>query len=119
VVKYRVPTVKKTVCEGYADAVSQAFNNHPLVARVETWSSAIGNHAWNVIVLKDGRELYCDTTWYDGNSVDDEGYVVHVPVQDPVNLTFDKNEFNSQGGAINTATGKALAVHFGWADAKK
>jgi hypothetical protein len=119
VVQYRVPTVKKAVCEGYADAVLQAFNNHPLVAQVETWSSAVGNHAWNVIVLKDGRQLYCDTTWYDGNNIDDEGYVIHVPARDPVNLTFDINEFNSQGGAINTTTGKTLAVHFGWVDAKK
>jgi hypothetical protein len=119
VVKYRVPTVKKAVCDGYADAVLQAFNNHPLVERVDKWSSNVGNHAWDVIVLKDGRKLYCDTTWYDSNSIDDEGYVVHVPARNPVDLTFDINEFNSSGGAINTATGKTLAVHFGWGDAKK
>jgi hypothetical protein len=119
VVKYRVSTVKKAVCDGYADAVLRAFNNHPLVAWVDKWSSAVGNHAWDVIVLKDGRKLYCDPTWYDGNSIDDEGYVVHVPARDPVNLTFDINEFNSLGGGINMATGRTLAIHFGWGDAKK
>ncbi|MDR3334090.1 MAG: hypothetical protein LBT13_04255 [Treponema sp.] len=115
-VKYRDVHVKKAVCEGYSDAVSQSFRNHPLVANVETWSGH--NHAWNVIVLKDGRRLYCDTTWYDGNSVDDEGYVVHVPGQNPVDLTFDINEFNSLGGAIDKTTGKLLAVHFAWNNIK-
>ena len=77
-----------------------------------------GDHAWNVIILKDGRKLYCDATWYQGNSIDDEGYVVDIPAQNPVDLTFDIDEFNSLGGAINTATGKLLAVHFAWDDAK-
>ena len=117
-VKYRRPNVKKAVCEGYSDAVEAAFKNHPLIASVETWSSTIGNHAWNVLVLKDGRRLYCDATWYDGNSIDSEGYVVDIPVQDPVNLTFDRDEFNSLGGAVNNATGRLIAVRFAWPDAK-
>jgi hypothetical protein len=117
-VKYRDPNVKKAVCDGYADATVRALRNHPLVSTVEKWTSSIGGHAWNVIVLKDGRRLYCDATWYDSNGVDDEGYVIHIPAQNPVDLTFDKNEFNTGGGAINTATGKLLAVHFAWNDAK-
>lgn len=117
-VRYRKADIKKAVCDGYADAVVRAFENHPLVAKAEKWSSSIGGHAWNVLVLEDGRKLYCDATWYDGNSIDKEGYVVNIPVRDPVNLTFDINEFNSLGGAINKATGKPLAVHFAWLDAK-
>jgi hypothetical protein len=39
--------------------------------------------------------------------------------QNPVDLTFDINEFNSLGGAINTATGKLLAVHFGLNNVKR
>jgi hypothetical protein len=115
-VKYRNPNVKKAVCEGYSNAVASAFTNHPLVDRVETWAGS--NHAWNTLILKDGRKLYCDATWYDGNSIDDEGYVVDIPDQNPVNLTFDINEFNSQGGAVNTATGNLLQVHFAWPDAQ-
>jgi len=118
-VKYRRPNVKKGVCDSYSDAVTAAFGRHPLAASVEKWSSTIGNHAWNVINLKDGRKLYCDATWYDGNSIDNDGYVVDIPEQSPVNLTFDIAEFNSLGGAINSATGKLLAVHFAWGDARK
>jgi len=117
-VKYRNPYIKKAVCGGYADAVAEAFKNHPLVEKAEVWSSSIGNHAWNAIVLKDGRKVYCDATWYQGNSIDERGYVVDVPVQDPVDLTFDIDEFNSLGGATNVTTGKLLAVHFAWGDAK-
>jgi len=117
-VKYRNPNVKKAVCGGYSDAVAEVFANHPLVNKVEKWSSSKGNHAWNVLILKNGRKLYCDVTWYQGNDIDEEGYVVDVPAQNPVNLTFDLDEFNSSGGAINTATGKLLAVHFAWNDAK-
>jgi len=118
-VKYRNPNIKKSVCGGYSDAISTAFEGHPYVSHVEKWSSKIGNHAWNVIVLNDGRKIYCDVTWYDGNSIDKDGYVVSIPDQDPVNLTFEMNEFIHLGGAINKATGKLLNVHFGWPDSKK
>ena len=116
-VRYRTASVKRAVCDGYADAVIAAFANHPQVAKVEKWSSRTGNHAWNVIVLRDGRRIYCDATWYDGNSVDSEGYVVNVPVRNPVNLTFDIDEFNSLGGATDNRTRRLLSVHFGWSDA--
>jgi len=117
--RYRNPNVRRAVCEGYAIAVTDALKNHPSVSAVETWTSTVGNHAWNVIVLKDGRRLFCDATWYDGNSIDSEGYVVNIPVRDPVNLTFDINEFNSMGGAINRATGRMVQVRFAWSDARK
>lgn len=118
-VKYRNPNIKKAVCSGYSYAVAERLKHHSLVAKVEIWSSSQGNHAWNVIILKHKqRKLYCDATWYQGGSIDDEGYVVEIPEQDPVNLTFDLNEFNSLGGAINKSTRKLLEVHFAWPDAK-
>jgi len=117
-VKYRKPNIKKAACGGYASAVAEAFADHPLLDKVEEWSSSKGNHAWNVLVLKDGRRLYCDVTWYQGNSIDERGYVVDIPVQNPADLTFDLDEFNSLGGAIDKATGKLLEVHFAWGDAE-
>lgn len=117
-VKYRNPNVKKAVCGGYSNAAKEKFETHPSVVKVENWASVSGNHEWNVLILKDRRKLYCDTTWYQGNSIDDEGYVVDIPARNPVNLTFDINEFNSLGGAINADTGKRLAVHFAWGDAR-
>jgi hypothetical protein len=116
--KHRNPQIKKAVCDGYSDAITRAFANHQYVASIEKWMSDTGNHAWNVLNLRDGRKLYCDATWYDGNTIDDEGYVVTIPKQDPVNLTFDINEFNSQGGAIENATGRLLQTHFSWRDAR-
>jgi hypothetical protein len=116
-VKYSESNVKKAVCDGYATAVSRAFVNHSLVKNVETWSST--SHAWNVVILKDGRKIYCDATWYDGNSIDENGYVVHIPRQNPVDLTFDIDEFNSLGGAMDKATGKLLAVHFALNNVKR
>jgi hypothetical protein len=120
-VKYKTPDVKKALCEGYSDAVYYRLSRHPLVKRVETCLGCVsaGNgHAWNTIVLKDGRKLYCDATWYDGNSIDANGYVDHVPRQNPVDLTFDIDEFNSLGGAIDNATGRLLKVHFACRDVK-
>ena len=116
--RYRNRNTRRAVCDGYSDAVVNAFRNHSLVARVEKWTSVIGNHAWNVIVLNDGRRIYCDSTWYDGNNIDNEGYVISTPDRNPVNLTFDINEFNTLGGAINRSNGRLLQVHFGWPDAR-
>jgi hypothetical protein len=117
-VRYRNANVKLAVCDGYADAVTRAFENHPHVTSVEKWTSSAGNHAWNVLVLKDGRRLYVDATWYDGNNIDSECYAVSIPDRNPVNLTFDINEFNSLGGAINRANNRLVSVHHGWSDAR-
>ncbi len=113
-VKYRNPKVKKASCEGYSDATISALKKHPLVDHVEKWAG--GGHAWNVIVLKDKRKIYADVTWYDGNNIDKDGYVIHKPVRSPVNLTFDLEEFNSLGGAIDTQTNKLLRIHFAYPD---
>jgi len=117
-VKYRRPNIKKAVCGGYSDALSEKIKKNSFVQKVETWSSIKGRHSWNVIILKNKRRLYCDATWYQGNNIDSEGYVVDIPAKNPVNLTYNIDEFNTQGGAVNKATGKLLAVHFAWDDAK-
>jgi len=115
-VKYRNPNTKRAICDGYANAVIEAFKSHPLVERVEKWTG--GKHAWNVIILKDGRKIYCDATWYQGNGIDSEGYVIETISKTPMDLTFDIEEFNSLGGAIDVSTNEILKVHFAWEDAK-
>lgn len=117
-VKYRGQK-KLAVCDGYANATRSALGAHPQVLVVEKWVSLQYSHAWNVVRLKDGRRLYCDTTWYDGQGVDVEGYVISEPERNPVNLTYEESEFNSLGGAINTTTRSTLAVHFLWKDARQ
>jgi len=115
-VKYRNPNTKKAVCDGYASAVIEAFKNNPLVEKVEKWTG--GNHAWSVIILKDGRKIYCDATWYQRQGIDSEGYVIDAIYKTPMDLTFDVEEFNTLGGAIDESTGEILKVHFAWEDAK-
>jgi hypothetical protein len=116
-VKYRDPNVKKAYCEGYSNVVIEMFQGNQFVDHVEKYTG--GDHAWNVIALKDGRKIYADATWYDSNSIDGEGYVIHEPVRNPVNLTFDISEFNSLGGAIDKRTGRPVKVHFDFNDAQK
>jgi len=85
-VKYRNPNTKKATCNGYANAVVEAFKNHPLVEMVEKWVG--GNHAWNVIILKDGRKIYCDATWYQRQGTDNEGYVIEAIYKTPMDLNL-------------------------------
>lgn len=108
--KYRTPEVKKASCGEYADVVSNSFKGHPFVDHVE--KHIYGNHAWNTVFLKDGRKVYVDSTWYTGNYIDKEGYAVHVMERSAVAVTFDADEFNCKGGAIDAVTGELLRVHF-------
>jgi hypothetical protein len=117
-VKYRDPNQRIAFAAGYAQAVFDAFTSSPLVDSVEIWGGG-DNHAWNVINLKDGRKLYADLTWYDCNTLDKEGFVEHVPDRNGAYLTFDIDEFNSCGFAIDNATGKLVAHHFALENAKK
>lgn len=117
VAKYRDPNVKKATCDGYSDAIVENFKGVGVVDHVEKWTG--GNHAWNVLVLKDGRKLYTDSCWYAGNNIDEEGYVEHIPRRNPVDLTFDLDEFNSLGNAIDKKTNKIVKVHFAFDDVEK
>ena len=107
------PDVKyKSVCDGYANMVADRVSGIPGVEKVLKISSRIGNHAWNEILLSDGRVLYCDATWYDTNSynVDPKtgNYIIeHEPWYFPTMLTFDKELF-SLGG-----------THYAWGDASQ
>ena len=115
--RFRDQNIRREVCAGYSDAVIEALQGHPLVERVEYWRSSIGNHAWNLIVLKDGREIYCDATWYDGDYIDENGFIINHPGRWGVNLTFDINEFNTVGGRIDPDTGRISQTRFAWPDA--
>ena len=119
-VKYRRPNIKKAVCGGYSDALAEKLKKNSFITKVESWSSIKGKHSWNVIILKNSqRKLYCDATWYQGNNIDSEGYVVDIPVKNPVNLTYNIDEFNNLGGAVNKISGRLVKVHFAWDDAKQ
>jgi hypothetical protein len=110
-VRYENPNTIKAVCDGFADEATKRLLNNKYINYVEKWSYP-GHHAWNVLVLKDGRRLYCDSTWYEGNNVKD-GIVPYGCSQEPSQLTFDANEFNSFGYST-TPNGGYLKIHNNW-----
>ncbi|GHV33204.1 hypothetical protein AGMMS4952_24840 [Spirochaetia bacterium] len=110
VVTYENPTTTKAVCSGFTSETTTRLLANEYVDYIERWTG--GNHAWNVIILKDGRRLYCDSTWYEGNRVRN-GVVPYGCAQEVSQLTFDADEFNSFG--YSTAPdGGYLKIHCDW-----
>ncbi|MCL2763526.1 MAG: RICIN domain-containing protein, partial [Treponema sp.] len=64
-----------------------------------------------------GREIYCDATWYDGDYIDEDGFIINRPGRWGVNLTYDIHEFNTVGGVPDMETGRMRQTRFGWSDA--
>lgn len=95
--KYQPSTNKKqSVCDGYANEVCKQFLNFDFVSSVEKWSGA--NHAWNVVNLIDGRKLYVDLCWFDGEVLDQEtGLIQETDNYRWLNITYDKTEFTYSG----------------------
>jgi hypothetical protein len=108
--RYENPNTIKGVCSDFTYETINRLSKHPLLESIELWSS--NSHAWNVLNLKDGRKLYCDTTWYEGNNVKN-GVVLAGCMQVPYNLTFDEAEFNSQGFCTKPGGGY-LKIHNDW-----
>jgi hypothetical protein len=110
---YRGAAVKRTpgllyyVCDGYADAAMQKLLSISYVKTVEKWSLP-GIHAWNNVILNDGRRLYVDVTWFDNEHINEEtGRIYETEDYDWENITFNKNLFEySQVGY-----GSKLFVH--------
>ena len=89
----RTPGKKYCVCDGYANEAMAGFLQLDCVQAVQKWTS--GNHAWNVILLTDGRTLYCDLTWFDNEHIDEQtGRIVQKEDYDWENITFDRELFN-------------------------
>jgi hypothetical protein len=110
-VRYESPNTTHAVCEGFADELTKRLRGNQFIDHIEKWSYP-GHHAWNVLVLKDGRRLYCDATWYEGNRVKN-GIVPYGCEQEPEQLTFDADEFNSHG-FCTTPSGGLLKIHGNW-----
>ena len=114
-VKYRRPPQRLAVCSGYASRtaayISADEDARRHVARVYVVSG--DNHAWNELELRDGRLLFADATWYQGQGVDGEGYLIENPECSAVDITFDRETFETLGGAIDLATKRLLRVHVG------
>lgn len=97
------------VCSVYADLVAQVLSGQGY--KVEKWSSSIGNHAWNHVIMPNGKTLYIDATWYDN------GYENHPTQKSPDNycpwyITYNKSLF--EHGYLGT-----INMHGGWQDSRK
>jgi len=99
------------VCEVYASLVKEVLTKAGYKA--EKWGSSRGSHAWNQVVMPNGKILYIDATWYDDcyenhptqKSTDGDGYA-------PWYITYNKSFF--EHGYLGT-----INMHGGWPDARK
>jgi hypothetical protein len=86
----------KGVCDDYSvlliDRLTAANING--VSNIQKISGQ--NHAWITLVYK-GRTLYLDATWFDKNTIDENGVVNHTPHKDPRDMTFDNEIFTNHG----------------------
>lgn len=86
------PNKKQCVCDGYANIVCEQFLRFDFVTSVEKWIG--GNHAWNIINFMDGRKLYVDLCWFDGEMLDKEsGQIEESDMYNWLNITYNKEEF--------------------------
>jgi len=84
------------VCDDYADLLISRLHNANINGVSGITKVSGQNHAW-VTLDYNGRLLYLDATWFDGNNIDDNGVVVNIPDKDPRNMTFDNVIFTNHG----------------------
>jgi hypothetical protein len=88
------PGRRLEVCEGYSNIVSQRLQILPCVSKIFKMSVP-GVHAWNELLLINGRKLYVDATWFDNDHIDENtGKTTYKPDWNWDNLTYDVAKFN-------------------------
>jgi hypothetical protein len=109
-VKYRNNGHSLGVCDGYADTLFLLLQQNPNVRAIR--KVAGGNHAWiECDTMISGKTIYCDATWYDSNSLDEQGYVVAVPEESLQFITYDEHTFQYMG--TSPGNGKPVLQHIG------
>ena len=94
-VHYRVRPTLLGLCDGYADLLIDRLGEAN-IRGVSNITKVTGqNHAW-VTLRYDGKTLYLDATWLDGQSMTD-GFYDNTPHRNPMNMTFDNNIFTNYG----------------------
>jgi len=104
---YKGTTVKKTpekryaVCSGYANEVTEKVLQLNCVKAVQCWSAP--GHAWNILVLEDGRTLYFDLTWFDNEHINAAtGEITQLDDYRWANITFNEELFKYAGIGYGT-----------------
>ena len=95
------------VCDVYARRVQEVLTERGYV--VERWRSSRGNHAWNQVILPNGRILYVDATWYD-NAYDNHPTNRFPDAYNPWYITYDKRFFEH-------GFNRTINMHGAWPDA--
>jgi hypothetical protein len=95
-VKFASPTPLLGVCDDYSDLLLTRLRNANIAGVSDITKVSDSNHAW-VTLKYQGKTLYLDATWFDGNNIDSTGTVVHTPYKDPCNMTFDNDIFTNHG----------------------
>jgi len=89
---YPTPGLKHAVCDGYANEVMDRALQLNAVKSVQKWTSP--DHAWNVLILADGRTLYFDLTWFDNEYINQEtGVIYETEDYNWENITFYEQLF--------------------------
>ena len=86
------PGLRRHLCYGYANEVMEKALSLPSVQAVQKWVSH--DHAWNVLILVDGRRLFFDLTWFDNEHIDHEtGRIIQTEDFGWANITFHEHLF--------------------------
>ncbi|MCL2720985.1 MAG: hypothetical protein FWD47_06555 [Treponema sp.] len=96
----RTPGMRYLVCGGYADEVMDKALELKSVQAVKKWSSS--SHAWNELILTDGRILFFDLTWYSNKRIDHETGVIYEDSFNWKNVTFNEELFKYSGIGFGT-----------------
>jgi len=97
----KTPGKRQAMCSGYADEVKETVLQLNCVKAVQLWSAP--DHAWNVLVLEDGRTLYFDLTWFDNEYIDEANRkIIQLDDYRWANITFDEELFKYSGIGYGT-----------------
>lgn len=95
-VRFVTPAPLLGVCDDYANLLIGRLLKTPIAGVSDIVKVTGQNHAWVTLKYK-GKILYLDATWFDTNTIDETGTVVHIPYKDPTNMTFDRDIFTNHG----------------------
>ena len=86
------PGKRLAVCDGYANEVMDKALRLSSVRAVQKWTGP--GHAWNVLILTDGRTLFFDLTWFDNEHINEQtGAIYQTDDYGWENITFFEHLF--------------------------
>ena len=118
------PGKKGAVCDDYADITIDYILKAKIkgITKIYKVRSTSMNHAWNEVVYN-GKLVFIDSTWFDINKLDKNGYSINLPKDLNLDfrfnyLTHDKNLFNTgfSGKTYSHYLGKDAERNLVWSE---